>query len=645
MKERIAHYRISCELGRGGMGVVYRAHEESLGRDVAIKVLGDHLAQDPAAVERFTREARSAAALNHPNIVQIYAIGEEEGRPYFVMEYVDGTSLQRLLQEQGRMDWMAAARIVVQAASGLAAAHERGIVHRDIKPANLLIDRRGLVKIADFGLALAVAGATRLTATGIMMGTPGYLSPEQCRDLDIDHRTDIYSLGATFYEMLTSSPPFAADSPLGLIKKIVEVEPPAVCAVNPTVDPAIGRILAKMMAKDRDQRYATCADVIADLEALPGVQAAPSSQLRATAPAEVPQERPAVDPDVNAAPTVASGGGLPPLPVTSSLPPTPPPPVSPPEVTAEPAPKRSSALPLLLVLLAVLLATAALGVGAVFAWRHGVVARTAARFLGGHTTAAPATETPATPLQASIPPIPAAAATMPPAPADQNPVAAAGTDVSSGVDGLEASEAHSATTAPAQAGRLGQPTTGGGGAAVASAPTPRSVMPPPPSRSRPRAEAPPPPEPTPAMATHGVMVVALGEPLLAGEARTYLETALRRGGAEVVDSTSAPEVEALGGPEGAAPRADLRRAVAPHARRLVLVRAEYLGERPLRYMGRSDTTYEARLIVTAVDLATDRPLGQPFDDTLEYNHLTVERVVAASLRPWLHGLVQPLTRR
>ena len=180
MVDRIGHYRIVAELGRGGMGIVYKAHEESLNRFVAIKVLGEHLTEDAGHVERFLREARSAASLNHPNIVQIYAVSEEEGRHFFAMEYVTGRSLQQILKSSGPLEPTQVARIALQTASGLRAAHDQGIIHRDIKPANLLIDERGLVKIADFGLALVAGGVSRLTATGMFMGTPGYLSPEQC---------------------------------------------------------------------------------------------------------------------------------------------------------------------------------------------------------------------------------------------------------------------------------------------------------------------------------------------------------------------------------------------------------------------------------------------------------------------------------
>ncbi len=266
MEGRIGHYLIVSELGRGGMGVVYKAHEESLNRFVALKVLGKHLSEDENFVERFKREARSAAALNHPNIVKVYAIDEFNGQHYFAMEYVEGSSIQQMVKEQGPMEPVAAARLILQTASGLGAAHAKGILHRDIKPANLLLDEIGLVKIADFGLALLAAGNTRLTATGMFMGTPGYLSPEQCLGEGVDQRTDIYSLGVTLYEMITGVTPLNADSPLALLRQIIDVEPKDVGELRPEVPDTLRFIVKKMMAKKPDDRYQDCPALIADLQ-------------------------------------------------------------------------------------------------------------------------------------------------------------------------------------------------------------------------------------------------------------------------------------------------------------------------------------------------------------------------------------------
>ncbi|MDD5565067.1 MAG: serine/threonine-protein kinase, partial [Thermoanaerobaculaceae bacterium] len=271
---KIGHYTIVSELGRGGMGVVYKAHEESLNRFVAIKVLGEHLCTDPTFVTRFVREAQAAAALSHPNIIQIFFIGEDEGRHFFVMEYVSGKSLLAMVREEGRIDNPRAAQYMLQAANGLAVAHDKGFLHRDIKPANLMVDERGLLKIADFGLALPQDAATRLTATGMLMGTPGYLSPEQCRGEAVDRRTDIYSLGVTFFELLSGHTPFHADSPLALLRKILEEEPPDIASLSDAVDPETRRIVHRMIAKDPGQRYQDCHELAADLERLLGAAGA-----------------------------------------------------------------------------------------------------------------------------------------------------------------------------------------------------------------------------------------------------------------------------------------------------------------------------------------------------------------------------------
>ncbi|MDX1584020.1 MAG: protein kinase, partial [Thermoanaerobaculia bacterium] len=266
MPDRIGHYKVVGKLGRGGMGVVYKAHEESLNRYVAIKLLGEHLIEDEQFLARFTREAQSAASLSHPNIVQIYFIGEDDGRHYFVMEYVSGKPLDAIIQKVGRIDATHATQITLQASQGLAAAHDSGIIHRDIKPANLILDERGIVKITDFGLALPSQIQSRLTATGMLMGTPGYMAPEQCKGEQADHRTDIYALGVTLYEMLTGNVPFEAESPLVLLKQIMEEEPPDVTSINPEVDRQIIAILDRMIAKEREDRHQSAHELIEELE-------------------------------------------------------------------------------------------------------------------------------------------------------------------------------------------------------------------------------------------------------------------------------------------------------------------------------------------------------------------------------------------
>ncbi|MEO7013765.1 MAG: serine/threonine-protein kinase [Dokdonella sp.] len=270
MKTRLGHYDIVAELGRGGMGVVYKGHESSLNRYVAIKVLADSLAHDEGVKERFLREARSMAALNDPNIIQIYYIGEDEGQPFFVMEFVEGESLGTLLKREHKVAVGPAAKIIYQTALGLSTAHDKGVIHRDIKPGNLMVSSRGTIKIADFGIALSNQDMSKkLTSTGEFVGTPGYLSPEVCLGHQVDQRSDIFSLGIVFFEMLAGRMPFTDESPLGLMLEVVRAEIPDVRQLNGEVDEKIAWILSKMIAKEPADRYQSCHELSEDLFAHP----------------------------------------------------------------------------------------------------------------------------------------------------------------------------------------------------------------------------------------------------------------------------------------------------------------------------------------------------------------------------------------
>ncbi len=273
MQAKVGHYEIVSELGRGGMGVVYKGHEPALGRYVAIKQLAPSLAHDESIKQRFLREARSMAALNDPHIVQIYLIGEEDGQPFFAMEFVEGESLSALLKREGRMSAPHAARVVFQTAQGLATAHAKGVIHRDIKPGNLLLTTRGMLKIADFGIALSASDtlASKLTATGGFVGTPGYLSPEVCMGKPVDARADIFALGIVLFELLTGRMPFRDESPLGLMLEVVQTEIPDIRELNGEVDEQLAGILAKMTAKNPDDRFATADELAAALAEHPMV--------------------------------------------------------------------------------------------------------------------------------------------------------------------------------------------------------------------------------------------------------------------------------------------------------------------------------------------------------------------------------------
>jgi serine/threonine-protein kinase len=285
MKTHLGHYEIVSELGRGGMGVVYKGYEPALTRYVAIKELSPALAHDAMLVERFLREARSMAALNDPHIIQIYFIGQENEQPFFVMEFVDGESLSGVIKRQGRLAVGDALKILHQSAQGLATAHDRGVIHRDIKPANLMINLRGQVKIADFGIALANRDFdAKLTGTGEFVGTPGYLSPEICLGKPVDQRSDIFALGIVLFEMLTGRTPFSDESPLKLMLDVVQSEIPDVRELNNEVDPDVAQILAKMVTKDPADRYQDTHTLIADLEKLPLVAQGGPLKLKPAAP-------------------------------------------------------------------------------------------------------------------------------------------------------------------------------------------------------------------------------------------------------------------------------------------------------------------------------------------------------------------------
>lgn len=324
MRQKVGHYEVVNELGRGGMGVVYKGFEPSLSRHVAIKLMSEALAHDPQVVERFLREARSMAQLNDPHIIQIYMIGEDAGQPFFAMEFVEGESLSQTLRREGKLDSKRALGIVLQTARGLSTAHDLGVVHRDIKPANLMITPRGLVKVADFGIALATRDfSQKLTGTGEFVGTPGYLSPEVCLGQQVDQRSDVFSLGIVLFEMLAGRMPFTDQSPLGLMLEVVRAEIPDVRSLGADVSQDVINVLNKMLSKDPTLRYSSCHDLIEDIERLaqvpsqsgvvPGVTSASTlpNGLRAPASATLPRGN-VVPISVAAAPVSAAPISIPP---------------------------------------------------------------------------------------------------------------------------------------------------------------------------------------------------------------------------------------------------------------------------------------------------------------------------------------------
>ncbi|MCC6740725.1 MAG: protein kinase [Planctomycetia bacterium] len=262
---KVGGYEIRGILGKGGMGVVYRAHDEALDRDVALKLLPPALSADADYSERFIREARMAAKLDHPRIVPVYAAGSSDRGAWIAMQLVKGRTLAEELHDGMRPTFASVVRIARQTAEALDAAHRAGLIHRDIKPGNLIIDAEGNVKVLDFGLARP-AKPSGYTQDGTYLGTPEYSSPEQCQTNDIDGRADLYSLGVVMYEMLGGRIPHVAETPLALFTKIVNEEPIALRDLNPKVPPSLAAIVSKLIAKSRDARYADARAVIVDLD-------------------------------------------------------------------------------------------------------------------------------------------------------------------------------------------------------------------------------------------------------------------------------------------------------------------------------------------------------------------------------------------
>jgi serine/threonine protein kinase len=288
--KQIGHCTVQRKLGQGGMGAVYLAHHPGLNRAVAIKVLPGDLASDPEYKERFFREARLAARLEHPNVVQVHDVGEEQGIHYISMQYIEGKSLDAILREKKKLALNEALAITKRVAVALSAAAKLGIVHRDIKPHNILLSKDGVVKVADFGLAKDEDANRSISEPGTIMGTPYYMSPEQAKGEKVDPRGDIYSLGATLYHMLTGKRMFDGGTPVSIVMKQINEEPVPIREIDPAVPEAVAAVVGKMLKKDPGQRYASADELIRALDEIKN----PAATMKPATPAGPPSRKAAM---------------------------------------------------------------------------------------------------------------------------------------------------------------------------------------------------------------------------------------------------------------------------------------------------------------------------------------------------------------
>jgi hypothetical protein len=316
---QIAGYTIEEQIGRGGMAVVYRASDTRLSRHVALKILAPELASDAGYRQRFLREMRAAAAVDHPNIVPVFDAGEADGALYIAMRYVDGWDVRTMLENEPRLPAGRVVRLITQAASALDAAHARGLVHRDVKPANMLIgrDHPDHLYLSDFGLSKQRVSSEPLTLTGQFMGTLDYMAPEQIEGNPIDGRADLYALACTAFEMLAGQPPFQRDVGLAVMWAQVSAPPPSLQALRPDLPPAVDQVMATALAKTPGARYASCTAFARALGAACGVAgqageagdappAAPPPTERAQIPASRTPARRSGDPQAGVESTWAS---------------------------------------------------------------------------------------------------------------------------------------------------------------------------------------------------------------------------------------------------------------------------------------------------------------------------------------------------
>jgi serine/threonine-protein kinase len=642
MKQQLGHYDIVSELGRGGMGVVYKGYETSLNRYVAIKVLADSLAHDQSVKERFLREARSMAALNDPHIIQIYFIGDDEGQTYFVMEFVDGESLGSVLKRETKLKPEQAAKIIYQTAMGLTTAHDKGVIHRDIKPGNLMVSARGAVKIADFGIALSAQDfSKKLTSTGEFVGTPGYLSPEVCQGKPVDQRSDIFSLGIVLFECLAGRMPFTDESPLGLMLEVVKAEIPDITSLNKDVDPELSRILTKMVAKDPAERYQSCHELIDDLSRHPLVakggpitlqtKMSPAAATMVGQKTPVSGQRPL--PSISPTPRPSSVP-VPPMPAHESV-----------LARQQPASNsRSSALPFAIA--AILLLAFA---GGAYAFRDripflqqylGTPAASASNDSTSNTnaTVATTTTTPATINPPAPPVVPTPVAPTAQPVADANSAAA---QIPTQTTDQSVSTAQTSDQQSADA-------NAGGPAARASEVQPlRELAAAQAAESQPQQQVarvtPPPPVVPPRPHVLTIAVIGGGDNNIAEPAERMIEQSLARRGFNVLDEASMPRIGHL--LTGERPRYDEALSILAKQGRVdavVFVHARDVGAEQLPAYGMVTNVVTAQLRVKAYSVDQRRPLGNDWSDQVHFSSLNAADQTDETVKPWLADIAESL---
>lgn len=283
-------YQLLSLLGKGGMALVYKARDQMLERDVAIKLLREDYSRSPAFLERFRQEAKSSANLSHPNIVTVHDFGMDQGQIYIVMEYVPGTDLKTLIQKRGRFRPEEALPLLIQACAGIGYAHRAGLVHCDVKPQNMLVTPDGRLKVTDFGIARALATIRPDEQSDVVWGSPQYFSPEQAAGAAPSPASDVYSLGVVMYEMLTGSLPFQATTATHLARLHLNAEPPPLTEMVPEISPTLERILDKVLSKEPSQRYRTADQLGRVLMNFGDVRKAPTLTLTPEPPAAAPRQ-------------------------------------------------------------------------------------------------------------------------------------------------------------------------------------------------------------------------------------------------------------------------------------------------------------------------------------------------------------------